>query len=187
MTDDTALPPDGEPEPLPDALRAQLTELPRAIEPARDLWPGIAPRLAPRRRRPWWNEPRWLLVAATLLVIGSSVGTWGALRRGRAGRALADASAARADTTAAPAPLASERAADRELGGTLDRLAGRVPDSTLAVLRRAAAAADTAIAQTERALQARPADPYLQEFARAAYQRKLALLRRAASLGMTRS
>ena len=33
-------------DPLDRRLAAQLAELPRELEPARDLWPGIAARLA---------------------------------------------------------------------------------------------------------------------------------------------
>lgn len=52
-------------------LRWQLRQLPRELEPPRDLWPGIAARLqapAPRRRRPW---PVLLAMAACLcLAVG---------------------------------------------------------------------------------------------------------------------
>ena len=51
-------------------LRWQLRQLPREIDPPRDLWPGIAARLAapaPARRR--W--PDWLALAACLcLAVG---------------------------------------------------------------------------------------------------------------------
>lgn len=49
-------------------LRWQLRQLPREIEPARDLWPGIEARLAtgparPSRRGAWWGG---LALAASL-------------------------------------------------------------------------------------------------------------------------
>jgi hypothetical protein len=49
-------------------LRWQLRQLPREIEPQRDLWPGIAARLeapAVRRRTPWRAG---LAIAASVLV-----------------------------------------------------------------------------------------------------------------------
>jgi hypothetical protein len=49
-------------------LRWQLRQLPREIDPPRDLWPGIADRLqrpAAPRRRPWFAA---LAVAASLCV-----------------------------------------------------------------------------------------------------------------------
>lgn len=58
-----------------EGLRALLREaatLPKAIEPTRDLWPGIAPRLR-RARRP--ALPVWLLAAAAIagLVIAGAL------------------------------------------------------------------------------------------------------------------
>ncbi len=57
------------------ALKRALDGLPRSIEPAEDLWPGVRARLAGRpARRPWsWPpafEPRTLRIAAGLGVIG---------------------------------------------------------------------------------------------------------------------
>jgi FecR protein len=71
-----------EPPPGHDAEFAKLVEavrrLPRSIEPPRDLWPGIAPRL---RRRPAWG--RWAVLAAAAAVI-AAVG-WRVLVTGPAG------------------------------------------------------------------------------------------------------
>lgn len=62
-------------------LDAMLARLPREIEPARDLWPAIARRLAedgqaeeprPRRRTGWWRQA----AAAVVLVTLSSATTW---------------------------------------------------------------------------------------------------------------
>ena len=50
-------------------LRWQLRQLPRELDPAHDLWPGIAARLQPQARRP--VRAAWiggLAIAASLLV-----------------------------------------------------------------------------------------------------------------------
>lgn len=73
------------------ALLAEAAVLPRTIAPPRDLWAGIAPRLAPRTvetpaigddpkviplapRRRHWQPPRWAMqiAAAVVLMAGSS-------------------------------------------------------------------------------------------------------------------
>ncbi|ODS64480.1 MULTISPECIES: hypothetical protein [unclassified Arenimonas] len=56
-----------------ESLRFRLRQLPREIEPRRDLWPGIAARLPARRSpaRPW---PTLLALAACLcLAVGAAV------------------------------------------------------------------------------------------------------------------
>jgi len=50
-----------------------LRELPQAVAPARDLWPLIETRLAPRRRS--WAVPTSLAAAAVLVVFGFVVGS----------------------------------------------------------------------------------------------------------------
>jgi hypothetical protein len=62
-----------EPEPNSPELEAALAALPRSVEPGRDLWPGVARRLAPERRprRAVWMER---LAAGILLAIAA--GLW---------------------------------------------------------------------------------------------------------------
>lgn len=57
-----------------DRLEDLVKRLPRRIEPERNLWPGIASQLRPRRRR----EPRVALyrLAATLAVLAIGLGTY---------------------------------------------------------------------------------------------------------------
>ncbi|WP_339830357.1 hypothetical protein [uncultured Arenimonas sp.] len=56
-------------------LRWQLRQLPREIEPTRDLWPGITARLQPpaaaKRRRPWLAG--FALAACLCLAVGLAV------------------------------------------------------------------------------------------------------------------
>lgn len=55
-----------------ESLRFRLRQLPREIEPGRDLWPGIAARLPARRKPRRW--PTLLALAACLcLAVGAAV------------------------------------------------------------------------------------------------------------------
>ena len=47
-------------------LHDAVNHLPKSIEPARDLWPGIAARLGERRRRLWY----WIPLAAAAVLAG---------------------------------------------------------------------------------------------------------------------
>jgi len=49
-----------------------LQELPQAMTPARDLWPGIESRLAPGRRR--WHVPASIAAGVMLMTIGVLIG-----------------------------------------------------------------------------------------------------------------
>ena len=53
-----------------DKLKAALRELPREVDPSRDLWPGIEARLArrPRAVRPLWA---YSLAASVLLAVAA--------------------------------------------------------------------------------------------------------------------
>jgi hypothetical protein len=80
--------PFGPRNPPADKLLAQAAELPKQIEPARDLWPGIAarlgeaPRATPGRRLGW---PLALAAGAAVAAV-SALLTWGIVReRGPAG------------------------------------------------------------------------------------------------------
>ncbi len=49
-----------------ETLRQAVASLPREMAPARDLWPGIAARIAPRRQR---SRQAWSLAAGVALLI----------------------------------------------------------------------------------------------------------------------
>jgi len=74
--------PFGPRNPPEDPLLAKAAELPKEIEPAHDLWPGIAARLseAPRESRPrTFNWPA-ALAAGFVVASVSALLTWGLLR-----------------------------------------------------------------------------------------------------------
>ncbi|GAB3335430.1 hypothetical protein [Marilutibacter aestuarii] len=96
--------------PLPDELRWQLRGLRTDLPPSRDLWPGIAGRLAPREAAtaPAPAQRRWLAplaLAASLLLVATTLG-WYLPPTGDA-----PAGGAGVATTAAPA-TPSPRATD---------------------------------------------------------------------------
>lgn len=145
-------------------LRWQLRQLPREIEPPRDLWPGIAARLErrPPRRHSWWVG--LALAASLVLALGlgvrlSSPGPDRALAEGGAGLVYREAAALTREYEAAlvqfqgapmPAPLVP--ALD-----TLDRSAAEI---------RVALAAD-------------PDAVFLLDQLRRTYARRLSLTQRA--------
>jgi hypothetical protein len=74
--------PFGPRNPSEDPLLAKAAELPKEVEPQRDLWPGIAARLgeAPRRADP--RGSRWpiALAAGVLVASVSALLTWSLVR-----------------------------------------------------------------------------------------------------------
>ncbi|MGH8312627.1 MAG: hypothetical protein ACRESQ_07765 [Gammaproteobacteria bacterium] len=65
-------------KPADENLDAALAKLPRTIEPARDLWPGITARIAARRTRVrnGWSYG----VAVAAVVVAAAAVTWSLLR-----------------------------------------------------------------------------------------------------------
>ena len=74
--------PFGPRNPSEDPLLAKAAELPKEIEPAHDLWPGIAARLAeaPRESRPRSFSWPAALAAGFVVASVSALLTWGLLR-----------------------------------------------------------------------------------------------------------
>jgi hypothetical protein len=65
-----------------DPLLAKAAELPKEVEPPRDLWPGIAARLgeAPRRAEPRGSRWPLALAAGVLVASVSALLTWSLVR-----------------------------------------------------------------------------------------------------------
>jgi hypothetical protein len=161
-------------------LDATLDDLPRSIEPERDLWPSIEARLEPREQR---AGRRWLwpAAAAALLVVGSSLITATLLRDDEplvARRAPADgevsyaAAAFGPGQTLDPAYETARQDLARTLAARIDRLppdARRQVEKNLAEIRRAST-------EINAALELSPGDPLLEELLLNAYQDELAVL-----------
>ena len=177
-----------------------------APQPMRDLWDGIAERIAaehapppampapPPRRRRWsfaWPE---LAAAAMAIAVGSGGTAWWAANRmaqpGTAGSALAVPSLSSPAVTpagglGAAAPRYDAAVADLQRVLTAGR--GTLDSSTVQVLERNLALIDRAIADAQRALAADPGNAYLNAHLARTMRQKLDLLRHAASLAAAQS
>ncbi|MEM8931644.1 MAG: hypothetical protein AAGE94_10730 [Acidobacteriota bacterium] len=183
---------------LPAELRRRLDELPRAIEPERDLWPAIADRLQapvpnethPRHRvaRGSIHRDRFrrALAAALYMGLGALV-TWVAMTSrvadsARSGNAVIEVVPASFQTGVGPDGLAAIEAdffrAREALW--LDVLArrDRLQPSTVAVVEQNLAIIDRAIRDLRKALDADPGNPSLERRLIDSHRRSLDLLRR---------
>jgi anti-sigma factor RsiW len=182
------------------ALHADLAALPRGIAPGRDLLPeiharidaaGIVP-LRPDAARPWsprtraplgqrtlFAARRELVAAAAALVLASSALT--ALLLGRTG----DDATLAPPTALAPAAVSGMEArfvsATRELERVLDIQREGLSPETVRILDENLAIIDAALAEARAALDADPGNAALSEILMATYEKKLDLLRRAAT------
>jgi anti-sigma factor RsiW len=182
-------------------LRARALPAP---QPHRDLWEGIAERIA--AERPTAGQPRaapsrparrrfafaWpeLAAAALTIAVGSGGLAWWA-----AGRTAAPTAGVVATTNApgiaTPAALgvATPRydAAVADLQRVLAAGRGTLDTSTVRVLERNLAVIDRAIADAQRALAADPGNAYLSAHLARTMRRKLDLLRQAVTLAAAQS
>ncbi|HEY2825651.1 MAG TPA: hypothetical protein VGI83_08910 [Gemmatimonadales bacterium] len=161
-------------------MKALLKDLPRSIEPPRDLYPAIGARVAARHaERGHRRQVVWLVLAAAVaLVAASSAVTAWLLRQSRPPVVAvlpADARVVEAGYVQAAEDLQQLLASSRV----------RLAPATVTIIQRNLAVIDRAIRESRDAL---ARDPRNQEAARLlweTYQQKLDLLQRAARLGQT--
>lgn len=175
-------------------ILADLQALPRSIEPARDLRPGIAERLA-QTERPVVRRAyaRWLPLsaAAVLLIATSSLLTRWLVLRSVTQDARPVASAPIVPSTTAPsAQLASFQREEQRyvseatrLQRALEQQQSRLSPETQTIVQRNVAIIDRAIAESRAALAHDPANRDLTRLVLSAYQQKIALLRGAGAMG----
>ena len=168
------------------AMVEGLRGLPDTIEPERDLWSDIEPRLdAPPSDRPA-SMPRWILLAATLVVAAgltfvamprrtphSAPSAASEIATSLAVDAIPAAYGHRTPTTLAESDLL---AATEELERALDKHRASLPPATLELVERNLEIIRGAIAEIQLAIERDPLNPELNRALVAYYQQKLALL-----------
>jgi hypothetical protein len=153
---------------LPEAAR-----LPRALEPAEDLWPGISSRIGVRAGR--IALPRWILAAAAVVLVAVSSGVTALVLRQPAPPPV-PASGALA------ALEAQYLGAAAELDSALSLARTRLTPATVATIERNLAVIDSALAESRRALAGDPGNVTLEQLVLAAWRQKMDFLRRATAL-----
>lgn len=157
--------------------------LPRSIEPPRDLWPDVEPRLDAgrvRTRRPLWKRHP-LAVAASVLIVVSAASLM--LVRGPASKGAKPGPEGAASSLARWGQVeAGYRQAAEELRATLELVGSDLPPATRARIEENLEIIDGAIAESRAALEEHPDDRELQELLASTYQRKLSVLQQATRL-----
>lgn len=167
---------------MPARLREAIDDLPREVQPAADLWPGIRaaieaervhalPAPGARGRR---MVPLRAAAAAALLVAATAGGlAWWA-------RTPPDAELAPVATLPGPAvSFASYERSAAELADLYARRAGNLDPETREVLERSMRTIDAALDDAREALARDPNSAYIREFVESAWRHKLDFLRRA--------
>ncbi|MDX2182556.1 MAG: zf-HC2 domain-containing protein [Gemmatimonadaceae bacterium] len=187
---------------LADDVLGIIREAPMlpAPTPTRDLWPGIAERIAPRvlpmgTPVPAATSPaadwRRQLAAAAALVAVSVTGTWYVVRSGgMSARPGVESVAQIPGQPKRPRPIVVSRPSAEEtyasevavLEQALAERANKLDPTTVDVITKNLAIIDAAIREAKAALSADPANQFLEQQLSTVLGRKLELMRRAALL-----
>ena len=190
-------------------VRAQARALPGVV-PAADLWPGIEDRISPSARgssrasddaelklraagalkfgRPSTRKISFTIPQAIAASLALMLVSGGMVWLLRAGGPQTDGGIVAVERPRAPAITPANFAdpqydrAVADLERTLEVGRGRLDPETIRVLEANLQAIDRAIEQSQQALEADPANMFLNAHLATARQRKLALLRRASAL-----
>lgn len=173
------------------SLLAAAAELPREVQPERDLWPDIAARVASPSRAPSGRRPvlRWgALAAAAVVLVGLTAVITARLVRPGAGPVGAGLRAG-GGASVAPASLAGlggafaeyERAAQALRAALADRR-GQISPATLRDVEDNLRIIDGAIASLRAALAESPDNPELSTLLAATYRQQIDLLKTANKL-----
>jgi hypothetical protein len=188
------------------AVAANAAALPE-VPPARDLWPGIQARLAPRRGREsvaprragakgtpvtrLWSRRRLTVTVPQLLAAGLAVGmlsagsVWALLDRPAGAGPLAGPTPTE-PTGTVPAPsdavLAAYQPGMAQLEAEYERRRSELDPETIRVVERSLAIIDTAIREASEALAADPSSGFLNGRLADAVRMRMTLLRQASSI-----
>ena len=180
----------GEEERRLRSVVAQAAALPAEMSPPRDLWPGIADRIAAARARPavrtlrraWWSPAAGLAAAVVLALAATLARVWSPeAREGAAGAGVVTEAAWTTD----PSLLAAEREYDRataQLMAALDTRKAALPPETVAAVERDMTTIDAALRQVRTALQQDPGNPQLSHMLASTHQKKVDALQRVVRL-----
>jgi len=170
------------------SLVADAGELPRSIEPPRDLWPGIDRRTGGgwRSRSLWSIRYQAAAAAVALIVVSSALTAW--LVTG-AGPQLAAPSASTGAASVAAGALARWRNAEEiylqasaELSRALEDRKEQLDPATAELIEHNLRIIDRAIQESRAALAADPTNPELMEAVSARYRVKIEALQRLSRL-----
>lgn len=179
------------------ALLAQAAALPCEVAPGRELWPGVAARLRPRRARPlaWLGTlvrrgeeparlPHWLAptlaAAAALLALSTLVPRAGHAPTDRGGRPYAVSSGH--DAAGLGAAEAEYTRATAELMEALQARRATLPAATAATVDENLRTVDKALRDIRVALERDPQNAQLARLLSATHRRKVAFLQQLVKL-----
>jgi len=175
-----------------DRLAGLAADLPREIEPDRDLWPAIEARIGTATvvRGPFGGGRRWRVLAAAAAVVLALVAAYQLGRQTSPVRVVevpadgaADADGPRL-ASFGPGGVEYERARD-ELVELLEARREHLSPDTVAVVEENLAVIRTSIERIRAAIEADPGNPRLANRLGSAYRQELDLLRRAVTIPAT--
>jgi hypothetical protein len=172
-----------------DPLMLAARQLPAAIAPSRDLWPGIAEAIGEKRREPSRGVPGWNRIfaqaAAVLLLVGGSSGvTWLAMKQDTQGVATQpSAESLQFQPVAGSFGSQYHLGADfldarNDLEARLEEELERLPPETRAEVRANLDTIRAAIVEINLALAKEPDNALLQQLLMNAYRDELTVMSR---------
>lgn len=164
----------------------------RSAPPERDLWPGIADRIAPPPlvrplpqrapgRRLSFTLPQLAAAAMLFLMLGAG-GLYLAMADQRSAPRTAEAPAAEPPVRLVSQGYQTQASAISELEQALAQDRDRMDPATVRVLEQSIASIDQAIAEAWAAMEQDPANPYLRRYLDGAMKKKIDILRRAVTM-----
>jgi hypothetical protein len=173
------------------AVVAEAAALPREMSPPRDLWPGIADRIAAVRPRPtarvvrrvWsWSPAALAAAAAVVIALGATLArVWPPTAGEQGGGGFVQQAA----WTTEPSLLAAEREyarATAQLMAALDARKASLPQEMVANVEKDMTTIDAALRQVRTALRQDPGNPQLSHMLASTHQKKVDVLQRVVRL-----